>query len=156
MTIPMTLREYLRACDIDYEEVSHPREVTTSRIAQRSHIPGDQVAKAVMLHGESGYGLAVVPSTHDTDLDSLTALFKERFELASEEEIVRSFDDCDPGAAPPVGQAYGLKVYVDDMLRHQPDIYFEAGDHETLLHMSGREFERLMDGAPHGRFSHHR
>ncbi|MBD3894987.1 YbaK/EbsC family protein [Halomonas sp. ML-15] len=156
MTIPMTLREYLRACDIDYEEVSHPREVTTSRIAQISHIPGDQLAKAVMLHGKSGYGLAVVPSTHDTDLDSLTALFQERFEFASEGEISSSFDDCDPGAATPVGQAYGLKVYVDDMLRHQPDIYFEAGDHETLVHMSGREFERLMDGAPHGRFSHHR
>lgn len=155
MSIPMTLREYLRACDIDYEELEHPREVSTSRIAEKAHITGDQLAKAVMLHCDSGYRVAVLPSTCDADLDSLSKLFNENVELASEEEIIRRFSDCDPGATTPVGQAYGLQVYVDDMLRYQPDIYFEAGDHETLLHMSGTEFNRLMGDSPHGQFSRH-
>ncbi|MFW3615435.1 aminoacyl-tRNA deacylase [Billgrantia antri] len=155
MAIPATLREYLRACDIDYEEVKHAREVSASRVAQQSHITGEQLAKAVMLHGSSGYRIAVLPSTCDADLDSLSQLFDEPVELATEEEIVSRFRDCDPGATTPVGQAYGLQVYVDDMLRHQPDIYFDAGDHETLLHMSGNEFDKLMGNSPHGQFSRH-
>lgn len=155
MAIPATLREYLKACDIDYEEVRHSREVSASRLAQQSHITGEQLAKAVMLHCNSGFRLAVLPSTCDADLDSLSQLFDERVELASEDEIISRFRDCDPGATIPVGQAYGLQVYVDDILRHQPDIYFDAGDHETLLHMSGNEFEKLMGDSPHGQFSRH-
>lgn len=155
MSMPMTIREYLRACDIDFEEVPHPREVTTSRIAQQAHIAGNQLAKAVMLHGDAGYRLAVVPSTCDADLERLSALFHEKVELASEDEISDCFKDCDPGATTPVGQAYGLQVYIDDLLRHQPDIYFEAGDHETLVHMSGSEFDRLMTTSPHGQISRH-
>ncbi|GEK72414.1 MULTISPECIES: aminoacyl-tRNA deacylase [Halomonas] len=153
MAMPMTIREYLRACDIDYEEVTHPHAVSTSRIAEMSHVGGHQMAKAVMLHGDQGYRVAVVPSTRDADLQKLSQLFHEHFELASEEEVQREFDDCDPGATIAVGQAYGLKVYLDDQLRHQPDIYFDAGDHETLVHMSGNEFERLMTGSRHGAFS---
>ncbi|WP_163560037.1 YbaK/EbsC family protein [Halomonas sp. NO4] len=153
MAIPMTLREYLRACDIDYEEVKHPREVSTSRLAQQVHVTGDQLAKAVMVHGDSGYRVAVLPSSCDADLDKLSQLFNEKVDLASEDEIVSRFSDCDPGATIPVGQAYGLQVYIDDLLRQQPDIYFDAGDHETLLHMSGNEFERLMGNSPHGAFS---
>ncbi|APE29644.1 deacylase [Halomonas aestuarii] len=155
MSMPMTIREYLRACDIDFEEVPHPHEVTTSRIAQQAHVAGNQMAKAVMLKGDAGYRLAVLPSTCDADLDLLSALFHEKVELASEAQIVEQFRDCDPGATSPVGQAYGLQVYIDDLLRHQPDIYFEAGDHETLVHMSGSEFDRLMTTSPHGRFSRH-
>ncbi|QFU02025.1 YbaK / prolyl-tRNA synthetases associated domain protein [Halomonas sp. THAF5a] len=155
MSMPMTIREYLRACDIDFEEVPHPREVSSSRIAERAHVAGDQMAKAVMLKGDAGYRLAVLPSTCDADLDRLAALFHERVELASEPQIAEAFTDCDPGATTPVGQAYGLRVYIDDMLRHQSDIYFEAGDHRTLVHMSGREFDRLMTDSPHGHFSRH-
>lgn len=155
MSMPMTIREYLRACDIDFEEVPHPREVSSSRVAERAHVAGDQMAKAVMLKGDAGYRLAVLPSTCDADLDRLSALFHEKVELASEPQIAETFTDCDPGATTPVGQAYGLQVYIDDMLRHQPDIYFEAGDHRTLVHMSGREFDRLMTDSPHGHFSRH-
>lgn len=155
MSIPMTIRDYLMSCDIDFEELPHPHETTTSRIAEKAHISGDRMAKAVMLHSDSGYRLAVVPSSCDADLEQLSRLFNEKVELASEDQIKRHFSDCDPGATMPVGQAYGLQVYVDDMLRHQPDIYFDAGDHETLVHMSGREFDRLMHDVPHGRFSRH-
>uniref|UniRef100_UPI00301CDBA5 hypothetical protein n=1 Tax=Staphylococcus aureus TaxID=1280 RepID=UPI00301CDBA5 len=72
MSMPMTLKEYLRTCDIDYEELPHQRETTTSRIAQRAHVTGDRMAKAVMVHGDSGYRVAVVPSSCDADLEQLS------------------------------------------------------------------------------------
>ena len=42
---------------------------------------------------------------------------------------------------------------VDDALERQPDVYFEAGDHVSLVHMDKFEFARVMKGARHGSFS---
>jgi Ala-tRNA(Pro) deacylase len=36
-----------------------------------------------------------------------------------------------------------------------PDIYFEAGDHVALVHVTGKDFLRLMANAPRGEISHH-
>ena len=58
--------------------------------------------------------------------------------LADEDEIGRMFPDCELGAVPPVGDPYGLPVMVDDALAVQPDIYFEAGDHLSLLTSAAR------------------
>lgn len=150
-----TLRNYLKHCGIDYEEVRHPREVTMSRVAERAHIHGRKLAKAVLIKSDSGYSLAVVPSTCRVDLAHLSDLMHERLGLATEKEVEARFRDCEPGALPPLGEPYGMKVFLDDALFDQPDIYFEAGDHRTLIHMSGQDFTRLMDGAGHGRIATH-
>jgi Ala-tRNA(Pro) deacylase len=42
---------------------------------------------------------------------------------------------------------------VDDSIEAQPEIYMEAGDHETLLHISHAQFARLIGSARRGRFS---
>jgi Ala-tRNA(Pro) deacylase len=59
----------------------------------------------------------------------------------------RLFADCDRGAVPPVGEAYGIPTVWDDSLGDLPDVYFEGGDHRTLIHMSGPDFAELMRGA---------
>ena len=41
---------------------------------------------------------------------------------------------------------------VDDELDRQDDIYFEAGDHETLIHLTGKQFRKLTSGETHGKF----
>jgi prolyl-tRNA editing enzyme YbaK/EbsC (Cys-tRNA(Pro) deacylase) len=55
----------------------------------------------------------------------------------------------------PSAKCYGLDIIVDDSIQAQSDIYMEAGDHETLLHMGHAQFARLTANAEHGRFSAH-
>jgi Ala-tRNA(Pro) deacylase len=43
--------------------------------------------------------------------------------------------DSKPGAIPPLGYAYGVQILVDSSLDDLSDIYFEAGDHEHLIHV---------------------
>ena len=74
--------------------------------------------------------------------------------LASEDEVFSLFDDCDIGAIPPIGAAYDVPVIVDDSLGDAADIYFEGGDHRTLVHVSGKDFRDLTMDARHARFSH--
>ncbi|MOA70447.1 hypothetical protein D3C78_1993360 [compost metagenome] len=51
-----------------------------------------------------------------------------------------------------MGSVYGLKTLIDQSLVEQPDIYFEAGDHTELVHMSGKQYLELMPDARQGRF----
>jgi Ala-tRNA(Pro) deacylase len=46
-------------------------------------------------------------------------------------------------------------MLVDDSIEKQPEVYFEAGDHGTLIHMSHAQFATLTATARHGRFSVH-
>jgi Ala-tRNA(Pro) deacylase len=48
---------------------------------------------------------------------------------------------------PAVGQAYGLRTLLDSNLLDQPEVYLEAGDHETLVRLGGEDFRALMEDA---------
>ena len=119
-----------------------------------AHVPGSRMAKSVLIHHELGYALAVVPSTHRIELGTLQDVMDKRLGLASEDEVVTLFDDCDVGAIPPIGAAYDVPVILDESLGDAADIYFEGGDHKTLVHVSGRDFRNLTKGARRARFSH--
>jgi Ala-tRNA(Pro) deacylase len=155
MSIARSVEQFLQENDVDYELVQHPRAVTSMRAAELAHVPGLQLAKCVLLEDETGYLIAVVPSTHRVDLGTLHHQLRRRIGLAIEREVTELFPDCDPGAIPAVGAPYRMDTIVDDDLLVQPDVYFEAGDHEAFVHVSGDEFRVMMAGVPHGRFSHH-
>jgi Ala-tRNA(Pro) deacylase len=155
MTMARTIKTFLESRDVDYELVEHPRSTTSMQTAELAHIPGDRLAKSVLLEDEAGYLMAVIPSTHRVDLGKLHRQLNRRVGLAIEKEVAELFGDCDPGAIPAIGAAYQVEAIVDDSLLSQPDIYFEAGDHEALVHMSGKQFGALMAGVPHGGFTHH-
>jgi Ala-tRNA(Pro) deacylase len=46
-----------------------------------------------------------------------------------------------------------LRSLVDESLEGRGDIYFEGGDHRTLVHLSGEQFHEIMAKVPHGRIS---
>ena len=51
--------------------------------------------------------------------------------LADEGEISTDFDDCAPGAVPPLGLGYGVPTIIDDHLASEPDIFSRA---QTIAH----------------------
>lgn len=154
MSIARKLHEFLQGQGTGFDVVAHPRTMSASGSAQAAHVPGSRLAKAVVVHHELGYMLAVVPSTHRVELGTLQEILGRRLGLATEGEVAKLFDDCDLGAVPPIGAAYGLPVAIDDSLDAAPDVYFEGGDHTTLVHVSAAAFKSLTKEAQHARFSH--
>ena len=153
MAIAMHLKDYLTAQGVAYEVITHPRAASTVASAVRAGVPSDRVAKAVVLEDEGGYLLALVPASHRVQLGRLRQWLDRRLGLATERELAALFDDCELGAIPAAAGAYGLPMVCDDSLTEQPDIYFEGGDHCSLVHISGADFRRLTTDAPHARFS---
>ncbi|HEY9580617.1 MAG TPA: YbaK/EbsC family protein [Rhizorhapis sp.] len=155
MTISRTLRHFLQEQHADYEVIPHESTHSAMQSALASSVPADQVAKAVLLDTEDGYLLAVLPANHRIMLSDLTAEFGRRPQLVEEDRLGFIFNDCDRGAIPALASGYDIPLIVDDNIDRQPDIYFEAGDHESLIHMSHDEFSRLTANARHGNFSMH-
>ncbi|MBF9195596.1 aminoacyl-tRNA deacylase [Microvirga terrestris] len=153
MTISPTLQRYMADKGIQYDLIPHEPAMTSLGTAHAGHIPRDSMAKGVMLSDGQRYMLAVMPASHHLRLSDLKTELGQKLRLASEDEIVEVFRDCDRGAIPPVGSCYGLNVIIENDMDRQRDIYFEGGDHATLVHMKAEDFSRLNPQAQHGSFS---
>jgi len=153
MSLAPTLQQYLTNQQIAYDVIPHQETLSSTRTAEACHVSGDCLAKGVLLRDQHGYLLAVLPASHRIRLSDLQDALSPGVELAQESEVEAWFRDCERGAIPPVGACYGLDMIVDESLDAQPEVYFEAGDHATLVHVSRDEFTRLVGRARHKRFS---
>ncbi len=148
MAIAISLKDYLDEHGIEYNLVRHDPTKCSSRTAQASHVSGHDLAKGVVVKGKKSYLIAIVPASKRLRMRKMERWLKQPVCLAAEDEIQKLFSDCENGAVPPIGAAYGLKSVMDEELRGHDDIYFEAGDHTTLIHVSGSQFDNLMQKIP--------
>jgi len=154
MTIATSVQHCLAREGVHYEMIAHERTGDSNHTAQAAHISGDRLAKCVMLEDDEGYLMAVIPASHMVDLGAMHRQLNRALGLATDRELMELFKDCEPGALPPLGLAYGIDTILDQSLVDAPDVYFEAGDHEALVHVSGSEFLKVMADAPRGWSSH--
>jgi len=153
MTIAPKLHQYLDDQHADYDVIMHPPTQSAMQTARVCHIPAGCMAKAVLLDTPDEYLLAVLPADRRIGLTELRSELGGKPRLADEDEIIAVFDDCAFGAVPPLGTGYGVVTIIDDSLLNQPDIYFEGGDHSSMVHMNQAEFARVAGQTRHGRFS---
>ncbi len=140
----MGICDYLRSHRVHFEVLLHPPASCALRLAQRLHVPGRVVAKAVLLRSGGTYLLAVVPATHRVDLARLEAAVGAReLMLATESEIQSIFDDCEYGALPPFGRKYGLATVVDASLAGTAEIVAEGNLRHQCVRLRYRDFEAL-------------
>jgi Ala-tRNA(Pro) deacylase len=155
MGIAITLKEYLEDHGLTYEVIDHVRTDSALTTSEAAHVPGDRMAKSVLLGDNDSYLLAVVAATYRVKLEEVSRLTGRRFRLIEEDEVESAFSDCEIGAIPPMGAPYGIETLVDSNLMSQPDIYCESGDHSKLLHMSIDTFRAAEEEAVVAPIGHH-
>lgn len=147
MSIAPTVASCMERMGVPFNVVDHPHSHSSLQSAMSARVTSDRVAKGVLLKDRAGYLLAVLPANRDLSMRELEDYTGRHWRLASEREVGQHFRDCEVGAVPAFGPAYGLETVVDDALCQQPEIYVEAGDHERLLRVDERDFESCMAGA---------
>ena len=155
MGIALTLQQYLDDRHIDYDVLVHKRTHCSNDTMRASRVPGERLAKAVVLTREGGFVVAVVPACSQVRLETIELMLHCPVSIASEDEISEIFPDCDAGAVPPVPEAYAVEALIDDSLDQQPDVYLEGGDHRSLIHISGEQFRSLMQDVRHAHIATH-
>ncbi len=149
MTMARSIREHLDQLGIDYDVLQHAHSDSSRQSARRAHVPPSQLAKAVLTRDGDDYLLCVIPADYQLVFAWLNGALGSNYHLASESELAYFFEDCEMGAVPALGQAYGCDVVWDERLADQKDIYLESGDHENLIHVDQCSFMELMGDQEH-------
>ncbi len=140
-----TLKAYLDENRVSYTTITHTPAFTAQEIAHSAHVPGNELAKTVMVKLDGKIVEAVLPASQQVDLEAFkTITGAEQAELATEAEFDAYFPDCEVGAMPPCGNIYGVDVYVSPSLTTDRQIMFNAGSHSELICMLYKDFETLV------------
>jgi len=144
--MPVTkLKEVLDNENVKYVSIIHSQAYTAQETAQSAHIPGNELAKTVIVKVDGDMAMVVLPASEHVDLELLRgAVGAERVELATEQEFEDLFPMCEIGAMPPFGNLYDMAVYVEESLTNDQQIAFNAGSHTELLKLSYQDYERLV------------
>ncbi len=153
MSIATTVGDALAFEEIDFEIMRHVAAAEPADAARRAGISPESLAKAVLLKDPHGYLLTVLPATRSLDIEALRAELHRQLTVAEEQDLDDLFCDCVVGSVPPIGPWYRVPTVVDSSLMEQPDIYFEAGDDDSLVRVTETGFERLLEGAEYFTFS---
>jgi len=140
------LHAFLNDNQIKYLKIEHSPAYTAQEIAAAVHIPGEALAKSVMVKIDSKMTMVVLPANHRINFAKLTEeIGAGEVRLAEESEFGDFFPDCSLGAMPPFGNLYGIEVIVDQTLANEDDITFNACSHTELIQLSYRDFETLVN-----------
>lgn len=130
---------------ISYTVIDHSPAFTAQEIAHEAHLSGNAVAKTVIAKVDGEMVMVVLPASDMVVLDYLRdALRTDKVELATEAEFRDHFPECEVGAMPPLGNLFGMEVYVSERLAQESQIAFNAGTHTELIEMSYYDFEQLV------------
>jgi Ala-tRNA(Pro) deacylase len=146
--IPEAIDRYLREHHLAYEHTMHMRAVPAQRLAAAEHVPGDRVAKPVVVSLDGRIALAVVAATQKVDVDALReGSFASRVEVVPEAMFQELFAGCEVGAEPPL-ELFGLPIFVDADLAREPWIVMRGGTHEDALKIDTVEWLRSEHVTP--------
>ena len=140
------LQEYLDEQGVRYVSIKHSPAFTAQEIAASAHIPGQEVAKTVIVKLDENMAMVVLPAPKMVRMNHLKAeTGADRVELATEEEFKSRFPDCEVGAMPPFGNLYDMDTFVEESLTEDEEIAFNAGTHTELIKMAFADFKKLAN-----------
>jgi Ala-tRNA(Pro) deacylase len=138
------LRVFFDENRAEYTHTVHSIAYTAREVALAEHLPAREVAKVVVVHGDSGYHMLILPANKLVDFQEVRiALGLSHARMVPETELNHLFPDCELGAMPPLGNLYGMAVYLDSAMAAEEMITFNAGTHRDVVHMRTAEFRRL-------------
>jgi Ala-tRNA(Pro) deacylase len=140
------LKEFLEKNEVAFDTISHAQAFTAQETAAAAHIAGKEMAKTVVVKIDGEFALVVLPAPDWVSIDRLRSVTGAKsVEIASEDEFREMFPDCEVGAMPPFGNLWGLTVFVDERLREDEQIAFNAGSHTEVMKLAYGDYERLVE-----------
>lgn len=139
----MRVSRFLVERHVAHETIVHPPAFTAQKRARFLRIPGQQVAKHVLLVGPEGYFVAILPACRHVDTEALSRQLGGPVRLAEDREIAAVFRDCEWGIVAPFGTLYDLPTVLDESISPDSRVVFEGDSHAVAIRMLCRDFEQL-------------
>ncbi len=130
------LKNALSSAGIVFTETHHRPVYTSAEAAEVRGVSMHSGAKALILKGDHGFVMAVLPadlSLHGRALRKV--LGSSRLRFATKEEVAE-MTGLTPGSIPPFGSLFNLSTVCDERLAENDRINFNAGSHSDSIQMS--------------------
>lgn len=146
MDVFARIQELLTSSEVAFKTFEH-REVFTSQEAAdvRPDATLEQGAKALIMFGDKTPLMIVLPGNRRV----ATREFKNAFgvkdlRMATPEEV-KELTGVGIGAVPPLGNIFGLPVYLDTTLGNHEMIFFNPGRHDRSITMKYTDLIKIVD-----------
>lgn len=141
--ITATLIARLDDAGITYTLSEH-RPVYTS--AEAAEVRGTSLhsgAKALIMKGDKGFALAVIPADLSLNSPALRRVLRSRrLRFATKEELLE-LTGLEPGSVPPFGSLFNLQTICDERLSENEKLNFNAASHCQSVQMSYQDYISL-------------
>ena len=145
--IVTTIQSLLKKHAIPYSFLEHEAGRTSEEMVKiRKDFSLSEGAKALIVAIDSGFVQVVVPGDKkfaNAKLRKITGTKNIRF--ATEKELAEITDGILPGAVPPFGNLFSIKVYADKTLLHSERIVFNCGERTASIAMSAKDYLKAVE-----------
>ena len=125
-----------RAAGVPFTQMYHAPVYTSAEAARVRGTTLHSGAKALILKGNHGFVMAVIPADRPLDSRALRKHLKsKRLRFATKEEVLE-MTGLTPGSIPPFGSIFNLATVCDKRLAENETINFNAASHSDSIQMS--------------------
>ncbi|WP_250657541.1 HDOD domain-containing protein [Alkalimarinus coralli] len=153
MPIAVKLNQYLSRQNVFVHEIHHERAGSLNCAISKANLTPEATLKSALLIDVKGVLMAVYPYPAELNVDAINQLLGRNLQPLTQEQSDKLFTDCEAGAHPPIGAAYGISTIIDDSLLEQDLFYLQSGCNTTMLQMDGRAFRLSIAGASKGKIA---
>lgn len=147
MPVATRLSQYIHQKGIECQPIHHARSGHYGQAIEAANAVSELCLKAVVLIDRRGPAMAVIPFLADLDVDKLNSLLDRQFQIVPEQQAGKIFKDCEPGAIPALGMAYGMPVLLDADVLDFDHCFMQSGCFSTLLRLPKHALATAMQGA---------
>ncbi|MDD5145280.1 MAG: YbaK/EbsC family protein [Candidatus Pacebacteria bacterium] len=151
MQIPAKILKFLDSKKIKYVVINHRTVYTAYDKATTLKVKPNVIGKTLVLKIDSNLIMVLVPGNKNLDLSKIKkAVGVQKINIVSETIIKNKFKGIKIGAIPPAAEIWKLRIFIDNNLMKEKNIFVNSGIYEASFKLSPKVFEKL--GAVVGNF----
>jgi len=135
--------DLLKSKNVKYEVYEHKAVFTSEEAAKIRNTGLKLGAKAMVLYADKKPIMLVLPADQKIDLKKFKQEIKIKKLSLSTPEEVKKITGIEIGAIPPFGSIFNIPLYVDEKLKENIEIVFNAGEHTKSIKMSCADYLKV-------------
>ncbi len=139
------ISELLKKNKAKFKSYKHEPIYTSEQAAKVRGTKLEQGAKALIMYTDKKPAMLVLSAATRIDNKTFKKLYNVKdLHMASAQEVIE-ITGIEIGAIPPFGNIFELPVYVDEKLKTQKTISFNAGLHSQSIDMRYQDYEKIVN-----------
>lgn len=140
-----TFEEFCKDHNLDIKTITSTEITHTAQQAAHTHeVPVSNIVKSLLVKGDEGYFLILVPGDKKLDLDFWRKrLGQKKLKMSNAEDVKRE-TGYSIGGVPPFGHLKNIKTYIADGFDNSQELVAAAGSQFSVFRISLDNLRKII------------